>query len=119
MLLIETSLNWNTREAPWGLPVLAISRPSVESTAIEEGKPRTATEATEPPDSVSYSAVMPGRYFRNSPTLPSITSPSESAATTVLMFAAKRCSLMAMAAPSVSRSVATVKASRRTTPAPP
>ena len=45
MLLIETSLNWNTRDPPCGLPVLAISMPSAERTAMLEGKPRTATGA--------------------------------------------------------------------------
>src|SRR5687768_17006773 len=91
ILLMETEPNWNTRELPVGLPVLAICAPSLETTAMLVGKPRTDTEATEPPDSVSYSAVMPGMNFRNSPTFPSMRSPSASAATTFLMFGAKRC----------------------------
>jgi hypothetical protein len=101
------------------LPVFAISMPSVESTAMLLGKPRTATDATEPPDSVSYSAVMPGRNFRNSPTLPSITSPSASAAMTFLMLGANRCSLIAIDSPSVSRDVATTKESSLTVPSLP
>ncbi len=39
--------------------------PSLESTAMLVGNPRTDNEATDPPDSVSYSAVMPGRNLRN------------------------------------------------------
>ena len=116
MLLMETWVNWKTRDEPWGLPVLAIWRPSPETTACAVGKPRTDTEATEPPDSRSYSAVTPGMNLRNSPTFPSMTSPSASAATTFLMFGAKRCSLMAMAAPSVSRPVVTTNESSLTVP---
>src|SRR5438045_127464 len=80
-LLIDTWLNWKTRELPVGLPAVAISAPSLETTARLVGKPRTEMEATDPPDSESYSAVMPGMNFRNSPTFPSIRSPSASAET--------------------------------------
>ena len=115
-LFMETCVNWKTRELPWGLPVLAICMPSPETTAMLVGKPRTATEETELPDSASYSAVMPGRNLRNSPTLPSVTSPNASAAITFFKLGAKRCSLIAMAAPSVSRPVETLKASSWTVP---
>ena len=47
----------------------------------------------------------------NSPTLPSAIVPNSSAETTFMTFRAKRCSLMAMAAPSISFEEATVKAS--------
>jgi hypothetical protein len=114
-LLIETWLNSYTRELPAALPVFASSAPSLETTARLPGNPRTEIDATEPPDSEVYSAVMPGMNFRNSPTLPSIRSPSASAATTFLMFGAKRCSLTAIASPSVSRPDETVNASSFTT----
>jgi len=47
-------------------------------------------------------------YLRNSPTLPSVTSPKVSAATEVEMFMLRRCSMMALALP--SRSLETMKA---------
>ena len=54
------------------------------------------------------STVTPGRYLRNSVTLPSATAPNSSVETTFLMLAAKRCSLIAMAAPLISRDSPTV-----------
>ena len=50
----------------------------------------------------------------NSPTWPSATVPNSSVATTVRRFEAKRCSLIAIAAASISREAATAKASSRT-----
>ena len=61
---------------------------------------------------------MPGRNFMNSPMLPSAIVPNSSADTTFTMFRAKRCSLIAMAAPSISLDEATTNWSRRTTSPP-
>ena len=61
-----------------------------------------------------WSTVIPGRYFRNSVTLPSATAPNSSVETTLRMLAAKRCSLIAMAAPLISRDSPTTNRSRRT-----
>jgi hypothetical protein len=58
---------------------------------------------------------MPGRNFMNSPMLPSAMVPNSSAATTLTMFLAKRCSLMASAAPSISLEVETMNESSFTT----
>ena len=60
--------------------------------------------------------VMPGMNRMNSATLPSITSPKASVATTFLMLAANRCSLVASDSPSVSLEVERTKASSFTTP---
>ena len=61
---------------------------------------------------------MPGRNFINSPILPSAIVPNSSAETTLTMFRAKRCSLIAMAAPSISLEEATTNWSKRTTSLP-
>jgi hypothetical protein len=62
---------------------------------------------------------MPGRNFMNSPIEPSAMVPNSSAETTCMMLRANRCSLIAIAAPSISFEVETVKASSCTTsPAP-
>ena len=53
------------------------------------------------------SIVMPGMYFRKSPGLLSRMLPNSSAATTLLIEEAKRCSLIAMAAASISFEVET------------
>ena len=63
------------------------------------GTPPIEIERAAPP---MKSIVMPGIYFRKSPGLLSSTLPNSSAETTLLMEAAKRCSLMAMAAASIS-----------------
>jgi hypothetical protein len=60
--------------------------------------------------------VMPGRNFITSPGVPSTIVPNSSAATTLIIERAKRCSLMAMAAPSMSFEVETTKSESFTTP---
>jgi hypothetical protein len=75
------------------------------------GTPLIDTSRAKPPE---LSIVMPGRNFMNSATLPSGTKPSSSVATTVRRFGAKRCSLIAIAAPSISFDDATTNRSSRT-----
>jgi hypothetical protein len=58
------------------------------------------------------SIVIPGRYFRKSPGLLSSTEPNSSAETTFTMLGAKRCSLIAMAAPAISFEVATTNSDK-------
>ena len=60
--------------------------------------------------------LMPGINFRNSPTLPSATWPNSSAETTLTMLDAKRCSLIAIAAPSISFEAPTLNSESFTTP---
>ena len=80
--------------------------PSDVNDVLSEPSPRTEI----PTISTSlYSVARPGINLRNSPTLPPRTSPKESAERTFLMFAAKRCSLIARDFPSVSRSEVTTK----------
>jgi hypothetical protein len=62
------------------------------------------------------SSSTPGMCLRNSPTLPSATSPNTSEATLLVMFIELRCSMMALALP--SRSLETVKAVSFTMPSP-
>ena len=71
MLLIETCMksNWRVvalREA------LASEAPSLVTLVWFGSKPRTETASG---ITSEYSIVMPGRFFMNSATLPSITSP--------------------------------------------
>jgi hypothetical protein len=61
---------------------------------------------------------MPGRNFMNSATLPSVTSPKASVATTFLILDAKRCSFVANASPSVSFEADSTKAFSFTVPEP-
>ena len=93
-----------------------IEAPSDVKAVIDPPMPRTEA----PTISTSlYSIARPGMNFRNSPTLLPSTSPSSSVAITFFRFGAKRCSLVAIARASVSRSDPTVKRSMRTTcPAP-
>lgn len=89
-----------------------IEAPSDVNAVIEPPMPRTEA----PTISTSlYSIAMPGMNFRNSPTLLPSTSPSSSVAITFFRFGAKRCSLVASARASVSRSEATVNRSSFTT----
>ena len=113
-LLIETWSNWNTRVDP---PVCALATcmPSAVTCVRLLGSPRTDTEMM---FGSAKSAVMEGRYLMNSPTLPCETSPKASAATTFLMFAAKRCSFTARAATLVSRAAVIVKGSSWATAIP-
>ena len=112
MLLIETWVKRKARLA--ALPeALASCAPSAVTPVMLGSKPRTATALGEASE---YSMVTPGINFMNSATLPSVTSPNASVATTFLMFLAKRCSLVARASPSVSRDAEATKASSFTTP---
>ena len=112
-LLIETCVKRNARLA--ALPeALASCAPSAETAVMLGSKPRTATALGEASE---YSMVTPGMNFMNSATLPSVTSPNASVATTFLMFCAKRCSLVARASPSVRREEEATNASSFTIPA--
>jgi hypothetical protein len=86
--------------------------PSVEKAVISPPIPRTFIDST---SALSYSAVRPGMNFRNSPTAPTIITPSASVDMTFLMLGAKRCSFVAIACASVSCSEDTTKGSSFTT----
>ena len=60
--------------------------------------------------------LIPGINFKNSPTLPSATWPNSSAETTLTMLDAKRCSLIAIAAPSISFEAPTLNSESFTMP---
>ncbi len=109
-LLIASWENWNVRELPLKL-AFASCAPSASTVVRFVENPRRETVLI---CASSWSPVMPGRNFRNSPTLPSAMSPKESVEITAFRLGAKRCSLVASASPSVSRDVATTNESSRT-----
>ena len=100
--LMETMSTAEARE----MPLIAVARlkPSSVTGTLSAGAPLMEISRALPP---AYSMVTPGRNFKNSPTCPSATVPNSSVDTTVLRLAAKRCSLIAMAAASISFEVVT------------
>ena len=107
-LLIEIMSSAALRPVPPPGWADARLKPSMVIGTLAGGTPLIETSRAKPPE---LSMVMPGRNFMNSATLPSGTKPSSSVATTVLVLGAKRCSLIAMAAPSISLEVATTNLS--------
>ena len=107
MLLIEICSSVNVRSPP----EFAMGAPSLVTKVMLALKPRTeiAPGSNAPPP-----VSIPGTNFRNSPMFPPITSPIESVDTTFLRFGAKRWSLIAIAALSVSLVAATRNGSSRT-----
>ena len=95
----------------------ARSKPPTEIGTLPAGTPFIENWRASPPATLIF---MPGRYLKNSPTLPSPFAPNSSAETTFFMLGAKRCSLIAIAAPDISFDVATTNSlSFTTSPARP
>ena len=113
-LLFETMSTCTARAVP---PAeLARLKPSTVTGTLSEDTPLMEMKRMLPP---LFSTVTPGMNLSTSAALPSATPPNSSAEITFLMFAAKRCSLMAIAAPSISRVVPTTNLSSLTTPPAP
>ena len=111
-LLIESMSSETERAVPPPGFAEATLKPSIVTGTKSGGTPLIETLRAKPP---MLSIETPGRNLMNSPTFPSGTKPSSSVATTDRRFGACRCSLMAIAAPLISREVAMTNSSSFTT----